>query len=90
MPHENEHVFKLKDLLPGDYYCSGCAERVCASAVELDGVDDASCDLEAGELTVAYEPRTISARDLAAAVRRLALEETDRVGHAVYRVTGLD
>lgn len=90
MPHESEHIFSLRDLLPGDYYCSGCAERVCASALEIDGVDDASCDLDAGLLTVAYEPRTISDKDLAAAVKRLALVETDRVGHAVYRVTGLD
>jgi copper chaperone CopZ len=84
------HTFDLTALLPGDYYCGGCAERVCASVVGIEGVASASCDLEEGVLVVEYLPRTIGLAELEARVRRLALEETDSIGHAAYRLTGLD
>lgn len=90
MSHSRSHIFDLPALLPGDYYCGGCAERVCGAVVEIDGVVSASCDLEEGVLTIEYLPRTVGLGDLEARVRRLALEETNSVGHAAYRLTGLD
>ena len=82
--------FDLTKLLSGPYYCVGCAGRVCRDIAALSGVVDSACDVEAGTLTVTYRPRELHARDLETAVRRLALEATDSVGHAAYRLTGLD
>jgi hypothetical protein len=39
---------------------------------------------------VFYDPRAVSERDLTEAITRVAVEATDRVGHAAYRVVGLD
>ena len=87
MSPSRSHTFDLTALLPGDYYCGGCAERVCGSAVEIEGVVSASCDLEEGVLVIEYLPRTIDLGELEARVRRLALEETDSVGHAAYPIS---
>lgn len=84
------HTFDLTKLLSGPYYCSGCAARVCGQAEEVSGVASARCDLEAGGLTVTYDPSSIKRAELQALIERLALEASDRVSHAAYRVTGLD
>lgn len=90
MAHESEREFDLRKLLPGDFYCAGCAGRVCEVMTALDGVLEAECDLEGGTLTVRFEPKAISSADLEALVTRAVLDETGRVAHAAYRVTGLD
>lgn len=82
--------FDLTRMLPGPQHCVACAERVCAGVLELDGVADARCDAEAGELEVTYDPAVASRAQLRLAVERRALEESDSVGHAAYRLTGLD
>lgn len=83
-------TYDLTKLLSGRYYCSACAARVCGEAELAEGVTSAHCDLEEGELTVTYHPSAIKPAELQALVERLALEASDRVLHAVYRVTGLD
>jgi copper chaperone CopZ len=83
-------VYDLRKLLPAAYYCQGCAERVCAAVRALDGVVDGSCDLEEGLLSVEHDPARLPADTLDSALQRIALEQTDRVAHAVYRLTGLD
>lgn len=90
MAHEDQRTFDLRSLLPGEYYCSGCAGRVCEAARTIEGVIDASCDLDEGVLTVLADSRTLKTRDLEALITRVVLEETGRVGHAAYRLTGLD
>jgi len=84
------HTYDLGGLLPGTYYCTECAARVCEGVVGLPGVRAADCDVEAGSLTVTYDPHTVGEHDLTAAITRVAVESTDRVGHAAYRVVGLD
>lgn len=90
MAEPRTHELDLKKLLPGPHYCSACARRVCEAVAGLDGVAAAGCDLESGTLTITRYGRGLSAEALAAKVRRIALEETGRVAHAAYRVTGLD
>lgn len=90
MAGQRIHVFDLTKLLSGTHYCTGCAERVCGAAAALDGVLAAECDMDAGTLEVTHDPRSLSARDLEAAVRRIAVEASDGVRHAAYRLTGLD
>jgi copper chaperone CopZ len=85
-----ERTFDLKALLPGDYYCTGCAERVCDALGAVAGVQQVSCDLAEGAISVSFEPQVLAPRELEAALSRLALEATDRVGHAAFRITGLD
>ncbi|MBF4510475.1 MAG: hypothetical protein ISP10_08390 [Aeromicrobium sp.] len=85
-----ERAFDLRSLLPGEYYCAGCAERVCERARTVDGVTTVSCDLEEGVLSVGLDTRLLAESDLEPLVRRLVLEETGRVGHVAYRLTGLD
>jgi hypothetical protein len=46
--------------------------------------------MEAGTLEVTHDPRSLAHRDLEAAMRRIAAEASDGVGHAAYRLTGLD
>lgn len=82
--------FDLTRMLPGPQHCVACAERICAGVRELDGVADARCDAEAGELEVTYDPSVAPPTGLRIAVERRALEESDSVGHAAYRLTGLD
>jgi copper chaperone CopZ len=84
------YAYDLGDLLPGTYYCAECAARVCEGVSTLPGVSASECDVEAGTLTVVYDPRAVSERDLTEAITRVAVEATDRVGHAAYRVVGLD
>lgn len=90
MAGSRSHEIDLIDLLPGTHYCAACAERVCSRIAELDGVKIAECDLEEGKLTVTRLGRRLSAEAFESAVRRIALEETDSVAHAAYRLTGLD
>lgn len=90
MSEPRTHEFDLVAMVPGPRYCTGCAERVCARTAELDGVEHSTCDPEAGMLTVTYLPGEVSVHVLEEQIRRLALEETDSVGHAAYRLTGLD
>lgn len=85
-----KHTFDLTKLLTGTYYCTGCAGRVCEGAEALEGVASAACNLEEGKLEVSFDPGVISLHELESSVARLALEAADRVGHAAYRITGLD
>ncbi|PKQ20652.1 MAG: hypothetical protein CVT66_03560 [Actinobacteria bacterium HGW-Actinobacteria-6] len=90
MPPTESETFQLLALLPAPYYCAGCAERVCAQASGIGGVIEATCMAEEGSLAVTFDPLAISSERLGERVRELALEVTGAVGHAVYRLTGLD
>lgn len=83
-------TFQLQALLPAPYYCLGCASRVCDAVRGVAGVTEAHCAAEEGALDVTYDPLAIDAEELAARVRELALSVTGAVGHAVFRLTGLD
>jgi len=87
---QHTHEYDLTSLLPSPRYCVSCAERVCAAVAGLDGVVDAACDPESGAFTVTRDGSALSARELDAAVRRIAAEEAGAVAHAAYRLTGLD
>lgn len=90
VPRQAEERFDLREMLPGERYCASCATRVCGSVRQLTGVLDAECDVESAELVLSYDPQTIRPTELRRVVHRVALEEADAVGHAVYRVEGLD
>lgn len=90
MPEARTDTFALAELLQAPYYCSGCAVRVCEGTRVLPGVRSAECDLEEGKLSVTYERELLPEKELAEAVRLLALEAAHRAAHAAYRVTGLD
>lgn len=90
MATTDTRTFDLTSLLSGPYYCVGCAGRVCKDVLATPGVTAADCDLEAGALSVTYDPSTVRPADLERLVARLALAAEDRVAHATYRVTGLD
>lgn len=82
--------FDLTRLLPGPRYCAGCAQRVCEVLSREPGVLEARCDPEEGALTVTYDRRRLASGSAEEMVRRLALDEAGAVGHAVYRLEGLD
>jgi len=86
----HSHEFDLTTLLPGPHYCAACAERVCTGVSALDGVTDVTCDLAHGSLAVEHDTGRLSRADVETSVRRIALEVTDSVAHAAYRLTGLD
>lgn len=90
MSGQHTHEYDLRGLLPSPRYCASCAERICAGVTALPGVVTADCDRESGSLVVTREGATLSARELDAAVRRIAAEEAGAVVHAAYRLTGLD
>lgn len=83
-------TFDLAGLLTGEYYCAECAERVCDRVAHLPGVLDSSCDVAAGSLTVKHDPAVLTSAELAASVQLAAAEVTHDVGHAAYRLEGLD
>lgn len=90
MPGQHTHDYDLTGLLPSPRYCASCAERICAALRDLPGVIEVGCDRETGALAVTRDGGTLSARELDAAVRRIAAEEAGAVVHAAYRLTGLD
>ncbi len=90
MPPTATETFQLQALLPAPYYCVGCASRVCDAVRTVAGVTESVCAAEEGALAVTYDPLAITAGELAARVQELALAVTGAVGHAVYRLTGLD
>lgn len=90
MTGQSVERFDLAAMLGGPRHCAACAGRVCAAVRELEGVVDAQCDAPAGELEVVFDPAILSPADLRAAVERRVREESDAVGHAVYRLEGLD
>lgn len=90
VPRHTEERFDLRETLPGERYCAACATRVCGTVRQLAGVIDTGCDVESAELVVSFDPREIPPAELRRAIHRIALEEADAVGHAVYRVEGLD
>ncbi len=90
MPHTASETFQLQALLPAPYYCVGCASRVCDAVRSVAGVTEAVCAADEGALDVTYDPLALSAEELAERVRELALSITGAVGHAVYRLSGLD
>ncbi|MDZ4654360.1 MAG: hypothetical protein U1F44_00555 [Coriobacteriia bacterium] len=82
--------FDLAALLPAAYYCLDCAERLCAASREVEGIISSACDKQSGILTVSYDPAAIDAQTLEREIVRLGLEVVGAVGHACYRLTGLD
>lgn len=89
-PTSRTERFDLTAMLPGPQHCTSCAERVCAAAGELTGVIAARCDGEAGEVEVTYDPSVLSSDAVRLALEERARVETDAVGHAAYRLEGLD
>lgn len=83
-------TFDLPGLLSGEYYCAECAERVCARVSRLPGVVGSTCDVEAGALVVEFDPELLPPAELAKGVQLAAEEVTHDVGHAAYRLEGLD
>jgi len=83
-------IFELQALLPSPFYCLGCAERVCGAISKVPGVLSSTCVPEAGELTITYDSEVVSGGELSDRIRSLALEITGGVGHAMYRLSGLD
>lgn len=90
MPTHTTDIFELQALLPSPYYCLGCAERVCGAISKVSGVMNSRCTPEEGELEITYDPAVVTGGELAERIRALALEVTGAVGHAMYRLTGLD
>jgi len=90
VPDLTTRSFDLTRLLPGPRYCAGCAGRVCRGLDDVPDVLETRCDLEGGTLTVTYDPESLEERSLEELAERLALDEAGVVGHAVYRLEGLD
>jgi len=90
MSDVSTRVFELKALLAEPFYCTECAQRMCASASHLPGVTASSCDLETGTLSINYDSGVLSRAELDGSIRLLATQETTSVAHAAYQLTGLD
>jgi len=90
MSDVSTRVFELKALLAEPFYCTECAQRMCAGASRLPGVTASSCDLETGRLTITYDPGVLSRAELDDSIRVLSAQETTSVAHAAYQLTGLD
>lgn len=90
MPTHMTDIFELQALLPSPYYCLGCAERVCGAITKVPGVIASTCTPAEGELSVTYDPAVVTGGELSERIRALALEISGGVGHAMYRLTGLD
>lgn len=90
MADARAHDFDLAQLLPGSFYCLGCAKRLCEGVTSLPGVLSSGCDIDTGTLSVTHDPKLLGVRDLESRVRLLAREVSEAVGHATYRLTGLD
>jgi len=90
MSERTTREFDLPELLPAEFYCLDCAERLCVAVKELDGVISSSCDKQSGTLRVVFDAAHIDPDSLQSEVVRLGLEVVGAAGHAAYRLTGLD
>lgn len=86
----NVREFDLPALLPAEFYCLDCAERLCAAVGSLEGVVSATCDKASGMLRVSFDPARVDVSVLEREIVRLGLETVGAAGHAAYRLTGLD
>ncbi|MBN2405092.1 MAG: hypothetical protein JXE06_05880 [Coriobacteriia bacterium] len=90
MANAESRDFDLPALLPAEFYCLDCAEKLCGAARGIEGVLRSSCDKESGVLTVSFNPGRIDASALEKEIVRLGMNVVGAVGHAAYRLEGLD
>ncbi len=90
MTATRQATIALSGALPERFYCAECGSRVCGGVERIPGVVRSACDVEAGVLTVEYDPSLLDEAELGSHVRRLALDAAGVVAHAAYRVSGLD
>lgn len=87
---DHRHTLRLPVLIPSPVYCVECIHRLREAVEGLAGVAFTEIDPAAATLTVVHDIDVISDDDLETTVRSLGLEVSSLVGHAAYRVTGLD
>ncbi|MBI5232159.1 MAG: heavy-metal-associated domain-containing protein [Coriobacteriales bacterium] len=70
--------------------CMACAERVCESLQQVPGVGKVECNPSAGAVVVEYDAERVSEADLIAEVEHFEMTLAESVGHASWRISGLD
>ena len=87
---EHLHTLRLSLLVPQPAQCAACATRLRASVAELPGVSFVEVDPKAATLTVRHDTQLLSEDELEREAERLGFEIASAVGHATYKLTGLD
>lgn len=82
--------FDLERLLPPDRRCAACAQRACSALSDTPGIADARCDLDEGIVSVSYDRESLTSRQVREMLVRHAYDAAESVGHAVWRLEGLD
>jgi len=70
--------------------CERCGERACDSLAGVPGVLRTECDAAGQSVRVDFDPARVSEADLEAMLAGFGLELAASVGHAAWRITGLD
>jgi Zn2+/Cd2+-exporting ATPase len=84
------HTLKLPVVMPSQVYCVECVRKLREAVDGLGGVTYTDVDPGGGVLTVMHDTDIISDDQLETTVRSLGLEIAGIVGHAAFKVTGLD
>jgi Zn2+/Cd2+-exporting ATPase len=86
----HDHTLELPVLMPSPAYCAECVRRLREAVDGLPGVEFTELEPGGGTLRVVHDTAVLPDADLEAAARSLGLEIAGAVGHAAFRVTGLD
>lgn len=86
----HDHTLELPVVVPSPVYCVDCVRRLKDAVDGLAGVEFTEVDPGAGTLRVIHDTEVLSDAELETTVRSLGLEVAGAVGHAAYKVTGLD
>ena len=81
---------ELPVTIPSPEHCSACVERLIEAVDELPGVGSVSIDPVTSTLRATVESGVASEGSIQAAVEQAGYEVAAAVGHATWRVSGLD
>lgn len=84
------HALRIPVIMPSEVYCASCVDRLRAAVSALPGVESAEVDRRTGTITVVHDPEVLPEAAIEGRARQLGLDIGRGLGHAAWRVTGLD
>jgi copper chaperone CopZ len=70
--------------------CLECANRVCEALQDVPGVARVECGSTGSDVLVEFDPGRIGEAEIAHEMRQFGLELASELGHAAWRISGLD
>ena len=88
--HRATTTLRLPVVMSSPVQCSECIARLREGIEVLPGVSFAEVDERTTMLTVVHDPTVINDSQLRTEAERLGAAVAEQIGHAAYRIMGLD